>query len=187
MSFRPPEKEQPVQRSLTVLLPVYNAQSTLTATVADVLEVVSELSGQLELVIVDDGSSDATGEIAHDLARRYPQVRAIHHGSHEGREAAVQTGLGHSTGEIVFLHDENSGMTLDGIPSLWHAAHEHPAAAGPPKTTSWSKANRSDSRSGTRQSGYRMIDRRTIDAARAPSRPVRPNFLSGVKDFAMGE
>jgi len=176
-----------VQRSLTVLLPVYNAQSTLTATVADVLEVVSELSGQLELVIVDDGSADATGEIAHDLARRYPQVRTFHHGLHQGREAAVQTGLKHSTGEIVFLHDENSGMTLDGIPSLWHAAHEHPAAARPPKTTPWPKASQHDSGSPTLQAGYRMIDRRVAGNAQPSSRPVRPNYLSGIKDFALGE
>ena len=49
-----------MNRSLTVLLPVRDAQSTLAATVAQVLEMASDLNERFELLIIDDGSSDAT-------------------------------------------------------------------------------------------------------------------------------
>ena len=97
-----------MQRSLTVLLPVHNAQSTLSATVTEVLEMVSDdgQSRRFELVIVDDGSSDATSEVVDELMQSYPQVRSVRHGTHQGREAAIRAGLRHSRGEEVMLLHE---------------------------------------------------------------------------------
>jgi len=94
-----------VDRSLTVLLPVRNAENTLASTVNDVLEVASELSSKFELVIVDDGSTDATSEIAQELTIHYPQVKACSHGSHLGNSAAIKTGLQHASGQVVVLRD----------------------------------------------------------------------------------
>ena len=87
------ERKSLVARSLSVLLPVKNAQSTLAPTVHRILDVVSELSEQIELLIIDDGSADATSEVAIDLTRHYPQVRAICQGRSLGREAAIRSAL----------------------------------------------------------------------------------------------
>jgi len=92
-----------VNRSLTVLLPVRDAQSTLAATVGQVLEMASDLSERFELLIIDDGSSDATSEVAFDLSRSYPQIRTIHHSTPMGEEAALQSGLAQSRGDVVFV------------------------------------------------------------------------------------
>ena len=92
-----------VNRSLTVLLPVRDAQSTLAATVAQVLEMASDLSERFELLIIDDGSSDATREVAFELSRSYPQIRTIHHNKPMGEEAALRTGLAQSRGDVVFV------------------------------------------------------------------------------------
>ena len=89
--------------SLTLLLPVYNVQSTLSAMVAEILEVVADRNEQFELLLVDDGSVDATAEVVDELIRRYPQVRAVRHGAHLGHEAAVRTGLRHSKADAVVL------------------------------------------------------------------------------------
>jgi cellulose synthase/poly-beta-1,6-N-acetylglucosamine synthase-like glycosyltransferase len=94
-----------LERSVTVLLPVQDAQSTLADTVVEVLEAASDMTHRFELLIIDDGSTDATGEVAAELSRYYPQVRAIRHCRRLGREAAVQTGLAHSRGEVVFVRD----------------------------------------------------------------------------------
>ena len=56
-----------MERSLTALLPVRNAEATLLETVAEWLDVLPELTSRLELVIIDDCSSDATIEIADEL------------------------------------------------------------------------------------------------------------------------
>jgi glycosyltransferase involved in cell wall biosynthesis len=92
-----------LKRSLTVLLPVRDAQSTLTATVNQVLEMASDLSERFELLIIDDGSVDATGEVARELSRHYPQIRTLRHGKPLGEEAALRTGMAQSRGDVVFV------------------------------------------------------------------------------------
>jgi len=94
-----------LQRSLTVLLPVHNVESTLAADVTDILDAVSDLAERFELVIIDDGSADATSEVIDDLTRSYPQVWSLRHGEHRGRDEAIRSGLKYSTGELIFLRE----------------------------------------------------------------------------------
>ena len=98
-----------LERSLTVLLPVQDAQATLMETVEEVLEAAADLTDRFELLIIDDGSADATGEIAHELTRHYPQIRTIRHSRPMGREAALRSGLAESRGEMVFVRDADRG------------------------------------------------------------------------------
>ena len=102
-------------RTVSVLLPVKNAQSTLAPTVHKILDVVSEISEQIELLIIDDGSVDATSEVAVELTRRYPQVQAICQSRSLGKEASIRSALQKSTGEIALIHEEERGTPLDEI------------------------------------------------------------------------
>jgi glycosyltransferase involved in cell wall biosynthesis len=97
---------------LTVLLPVRDAQSTLISTVTEVLEVASDLTDRLELLIIDDGSADATIEVAEELSRHYPQVRTVRHIKPMGHDAALRTGLAQSNGEVVVVR-QGKGPTLE--------------------------------------------------------------------------
>ena len=101
-----------MQRSLTVLLPVKDAQATLNDSVHDVLDLVADSIDRFEILIVDDGSTDATCEVAHELTRHYPQVRFVRHGLPLGREAAIRTGLSRSQGEVVVMRDENLSFRI---------------------------------------------------------------------------
>jgi dolichol-phosphate mannosyltransferase len=94
-----------VNRFLTVLLPVQDVQATLAQTVEEVLDTAAALTDRFELLIIDDGSADATSEVAHELTRHYPQVRAIRHSRPLGQEAALRTGLAQSQGEVVLVRD----------------------------------------------------------------------------------
>ena len=97
-----------MQRLLSVLLPVKDAQATLVDSVHEILDVATDFGDRFELLIIDDGSTDATSEVAHELTYHYPQIRVVRHGTPLGREAAIRTGLERSQGEVVVLREENS-------------------------------------------------------------------------------
>jgi hypothetical protein len=94
-----------VERSLTVLLPVRNAQSTLAASVTRILDSVADLHRRFELVIIDDGSTDATGEVVDELLRAYPQIRTLRHRQARGHDASVHAGMQAARGDDILIHD----------------------------------------------------------------------------------
>jgi glycosyltransferase involved in cell wall biosynthesis len=121
-----------LSRSLTVLLPVHDVQSTLTQTVTDVLDAAADLTDRFEVLIIDDGSADATSEVAHELARHYPQIRTVRHGRRLGREAAVRTGLSQTRGDVMLVR-EGQRVTLERVSTPSRPAR--PNFLGRTKTT----------------------------------------------------
>ena len=95
-----------LNRSLTVLLPVRDAQSTLASTVTQVLDMASDLSELFELLIIDDGSTDATMEVARELSRRYPQIRTVRHSQPLGEESALRAAFAQSRGDVVLVRGQ---------------------------------------------------------------------------------
>ncbi len=97
-----------MQRALTILLPVRNAQSTLADTVKRVLDMAADVSERFEVLIIDDASSDATSEVAHDLCRHYPQIRLLRHKKPMGEDAALRSVLVQIRGEVVCVRSGQS-------------------------------------------------------------------------------
>jgi glycosyltransferase involved in cell wall biosynthesis len=174
----------PVPNSLSVLLPVKNAQATLAATVQEILDAAADLSEKFELLIIDDGSSDATSEIATELTRNYPQVRMMRQGRSIGRQEAIRSGLKQTRGEVVLLHEERGGSPMEEIVWLWRATSPKGRFFLPPQTGHG--MNESSPRRSTRQRGFRMLDREAYEQP-GTSGPVMPNFLAHLKDFALSE
>ena len=58
-----------------------------------------------KIIVVDDGSADGTADIADELARTYPQVRAVHHPTNRDYGAALQTGFRSATKDLIFYTD----------------------------------------------------------------------------------
>ncbi len=185
-----------MERSLSVLLPVRNTQSTLYAHVEQILEVLAELTASFELIIIDDGSTDATIEIADELTRRYPQVVVVRHGISRGSAAAVQSGLQHSSGEVICVKDEHGGLPLDQVPTMWRAMDK--AVAAHPTTGRPLSELVSARRRRALPGGFQIMHRKAIGplgeiaahfcdgelsaaATACPSRPARPNFLRAAR------
>ena len=93
-----------MNQMVSVFIPVHNVADQLEARVEGLLEVMSEASGPFDVWIIDDGSTDDTTQIAHDLARCYPQVRLLRHATRCGMDASIQTGLNHSSAETILVH-----------------------------------------------------------------------------------
>jgi glycosyltransferase involved in cell wall biosynthesis len=90
-------------RLLSVLMPVYNERRTLRTIVRRVLESPTPLP--LELVAVDDGSTDGSGEILRELALQDSRIRPIAHERNQGKGGAIQTAIRHMTGDIAIIQD----------------------------------------------------------------------------------
>src|SRR5215217_9656452 len=87
---------------LSVLMPVYDERATVEQAIEEVLG--ADLPLAIELVIVDDGSTDGTSEL---LAARAPdpRVRIVQHPANRGKGAAVITALAHASGEYAAIMD----------------------------------------------------------------------------------
>lgn len=118
-----------MNRSLSVILPVHNAQSRLLELANEILEVVAELTDRFELVILDDGSTDATWDVARELARRYPQVLPLRDPVRRGGSLAIQPGLREARGDVVMAHNGETAVDAREIVRLWRSLE--PADPGP--------------------------------------------------------
>ena len=79
---------------LTVTVPCYNSQDYMERCIDSLL-----LGGEdVEIIIVDDGSTDRTGEIADEYARKYPEIVRVIHQENGGHGAGLNAGINHATG-----------------------------------------------------------------------------------------
>ena len=86
---------------LSVVMPAYNEEATLAAIVGRVIGIPH----LLELIIVDDHSSDRTPQIAEGLAARHPEIRYVRHERNAGKTAALKTGFALTRGDVVIVQD----------------------------------------------------------------------------------
>jgi 2-polyprenyl-3-methyl-5-hydroxy-6-metoxy-1,4-benzoquinol methylase len=102
------ESATPTSRvSLSVVVPVFNERFLVRESVSRVLS-VRDLPGveRIEVIVVDDGSTDGTREILRALAAEHPErIRYIEHPRNMGKGAAVRTGIAACTGDLVVFHD----------------------------------------------------------------------------------
>ena len=86
---------------LSVVIPAYNEEATLAIVVGKVLKVAN----LLEIIVVDDCSTDRTGEITTGLAELHPQVQVVRHARNSGKTEALKSGFAVTKGEIVIVQD----------------------------------------------------------------------------------
>ena len=99
---------------LSVVIPVYNEETTL----AEVVHKVLKLQHLLEVVIVDDCSTDNTGRVARALAEQDGRVRVASHERNGGKTEALKTGFARTRGEVVIVQDADLEYDPEEIPSV---------------------------------------------------------------------
>jgi glycosyltransferase involved in cell wall biosynthesis len=85
---------------LSVVIPVYNE----AATIAETIRRVHSVSIPTDIIVVDDGSTDGTGEVLEEIAKE-GGIRVFRHGRNQGKGAAVRTGFHQVNGTIVIIQD----------------------------------------------------------------------------------
>jgi glycosyltransferase involved in cell wall biosynthesis len=91
--------------SISAVLPAYNEAAIIEKTVRTVVEVLQGLAEDYEVIVVNDGSRDATPDIVGQLAAENPSVRCVSHVRNQGYGAALATGFAAATKDLVFLTD----------------------------------------------------------------------------------
>ena len=114
-----------VTTSLSIVLPVYNAEATLGDQIQDLFDLVTDFTSQFEILVIDDASTDATEDAAYDLICQFSQVRVVRHGRRLGTNEAIQTGLQLSEGEAVFVHKEHEPLKPHDL-QRYMDARQHP-------------------------------------------------------------
>jgi glycosyltransferase involved in cell wall biosynthesis len=103
---------------LSVLVPVYNERHVVEASLRRVLSLQSELISELELIVVDDRSSDGSWEILQQLSSLDDRINLVRHDQNRGKGAAIRTAVERATGDICIVHDADLEYYPDDIPSL---------------------------------------------------------------------
>ncbi len=117
-------------RSLTIFFPCYNEEENVRRTTEAALEAAPLVTDDYEVIIVNDGSRDRTGEIADQLAVEYPQVRAVHHERNKGYGAALQSGYRSATKDAVFYTDGDLQFDIKEITRLWPLLDDYDVVTG---------------------------------------------------------
>lgn len=105
------------KRSLSVIVPALNEERNVASTIRAVLDAGAKVSDLgLEVLVVDDGSTDQTAEIVADLAKRHPEIRLLKNPQNIGLGASIRRAIGEATMEkCIFVPADNDipGVTLD--------------------------------------------------------------------------
>lgn len=110
---RPPE--------LTVIVPVYNEADT----VVELLERVLAVELPMQIIAVDDGSTDGSRALIDQFAREHPEVELVCHGAKRGKGAAVRTAIPRARGRWTIIQDADLEYDPNEYGKLLAAAEEH--------------------------------------------------------------
>lgn len=106
---------------VSVIIPVYNVKPYLERCIHSVLQ---QTYKDLEIIMVDDGSTDGSGELAESLMGLSPCIQVVHQ-ENQGLSGARNTGIRHAKGEyVVFLDSDDKWLLNDGLETLLQDATE---------------------------------------------------------------
>ncbi len=103
---------------LSVLVPVYNERHVVEASVRRVLALQHPLICELEVIVIDDCSTDGTSDVLRRLAESDPRITLIRHETNKGKGGALRTGIACATGDVCIVHDADFEYNPADIPAL---------------------------------------------------------------------
>jgi glycosyltransferase involved in cell wall biosynthesis len=124
-----------LRRTVSVLVPAYNEARNLEGAVRDVVQAFDDF----EILVVNDGSSDETGQVAERLAAEIPQVVVLHHPTNLGFRAAYNTALQHARMDYFTFVPGDHEVTLDSVQNILGAVGSADLVV-PYHATPWKRA-----------------------------------------------
>jgi hypothetical protein len=120
----------PAATVLSMCMPAYNEAETIVDTLDAACAILPAFVKDFEIVVVDDGSRDGTGDLVAHYAEHNPHVRLVRHDQNRGYGAAVTTGLRAAKGDLVAFTDSDGQFSFLDLPQLLTRLPGHEVVVG---------------------------------------------------------
>jgi glycosyltransferase involved in cell wall biosynthesis len=107
--------------SLTIFFPAYNDAGTIASLAIVAHMTARRLTEDYEVIVVDDGSPDHTGELLDEMATQFPWLQVVHHEKNQGYGGALRTGFATASKDLVFYTDGDAQYDPREMARLWEA------------------------------------------------------------------
>ncbi len=117
-------------KEISVFFPAYNEEENIEKTVRRAQNFLSKYATKYEIIIVDDGSTDKTGEIADRLAEKDSHIRVIHHSPNKGYGEALKSGFYNAKYDWIVTTDSDGQFDFSELENLWAKSKEADVVIG---------------------------------------------------------
>ena len=104
--------------SISIFFPCYNEEKNVGTLLTKAIQFIPNITSDYEIIVVDDGSIDATAEIAQSFSQNHSQVRVIRHETNKGYGAALKTGFASCGKDYIFFTDGDNQFDITEIAKL---------------------------------------------------------------------
>jgi len=115
---------------LSIIIPSFNEESRLPATLERIAAYLSDYGRDAEVLVVDDGSTDATAAVAETFRSRIPALRVVSNGVNRGKGYSVRHGMQEARGRIALFTDADLSAPIEEAGKLIDALATHDIAIG---------------------------------------------------------
>jgi len=120
--------DKPAPDKISVVLPAYNEAKRLPSTLRAVHRYLEEHLDTPDIVVVDDGSTDGTAEVAEAIAHELPGIRVIRNAQNRGKGAVVRQGLAAARGDYLLFMDADHSTDISELAALPDLLEREPRA-----------------------------------------------------------
>lgn len=99
------DKSPTTASSISAFFPAFNDAENLRVQIPRAIEILRQLTRDFEIIVVDDGSTDATSDVLDFFRSQLPALRVVRHPHNLGYGAALQSGFSHATKDLIFYTD----------------------------------------------------------------------------------
>jgi glycosyltransferase involved in cell wall biosynthesis len=107
--------------SLSIFFPAYNDAGTIASLALLAHMTARQLTNDYEVIVINDGSPDHTGEMLDEMARHFPWLKVVHHPQNRGYGAALRTGFASATKDLIFYTDGDAQYDPRELSALYAA------------------------------------------------------------------
>ena len=111
-------RQEEATESVSLIIPVYNEEESLPRLMESVLALVRTLARPVEIIAINDGSTDASADLLKTMAKTNPELKVINFSRNYGQTAALMAGVELASGEIIISMDADLQNDPNDIPML---------------------------------------------------------------------